>query len=158
MSERHPRLVLRLSLERLVTDFNNVPVKLADSVSFPLELDMAPYLPAAVRCTMNGSKTMYDCYAVGVHLCWNPQKNNKLNSQSVYVLFCSREVHNIIAILLSNTGVHRGGADEGHYYAYCRDFMLDKWFEFNDRRVQNIHPGVNCAPNAFHPSRDPSNG
>ena len=54
-------------------------------------------------------------------------KNNPLykpDSQPLY------SIHSII--------VHSGGVRAGHYYAYVRPEMNDKWYNFNDASVTNI--------------------
>lgn len=34
--------------------------------------------------------------------------------------------------------VHRGNMDSGHYYAFIRPGMDDRWFEFNDENVREV--------------------
>ena len=41
--------------------------------------------------------------------------------------------------------IHSGGAFGGHYYTYIKSFDDNKWYCFNDSRVQEIN--VNDIPN-----------
>jgi ubiquitin carboxyl-terminal hydrolase 7 len=34
--------------------------------------------------------------------------------------------------------VHRGTVEAGHYYAYVRPGLDDKWYEFNDANVRRV--------------------
>jgi ubiquitin carboxyl-terminal hydrolase 7 len=34
--------------------------------------------------------------------------------------------------------VHRGTANSGHYYAFIKPSLNDKWFEFNDDKVTEV--------------------
>lgn len=34
--------------------------------------------------------------------------------------------------------VHRGGIGAGHYYAFIRPTLEDKWYEFNDQSVSPV--------------------
>ena len=34
--------------------------------------------------------------------------------------------------------VHRGTLDFGHYYAFIRPHLDNRWFEFNDSKVQEV--------------------
>ena len=34
--------------------------------------------------------------------------------------------------------VHRGTINAGHYYAFIKPTMEDKWYEFNDSKVQEV--------------------
>ena len=36
---------------------------------------------------------------------------------------------------LSGICVHSGGLNGGHYYAYCKDYINNKWFKLNDSSV-----------------------
>ena len=46
---------------------------------------------------------------------------------------------------------HTGGADFGHYYAYCRDGYndLDNWFEYNDASVSAVREEEVVTKNAY---------
>lgn len=46
---------------------------------------------------------------------------------------------------------HTGGADFGHYFAYCRDGFndLDNWFEYNDNCVSAIREEEVVTKNAY---------
>lgn len=34
--------------------------------------------------------------------------------------------------------IHNGSAMGGHYYAYIKNFMTNRWYNFNDSRVSEI--------------------
>ena len=34
--------------------------------------------------------------------------------------------------------IHRGTLDYGHYYAYIRPNLDERWFEFNDTKVHEV--------------------
>lgn len=34
--------------------------------------------------------------------------------------------------------VHRGTQDSGHYYAFIRPELDDRWFEFNDEKINEV--------------------
>ena len=44
-----------------------------------------------------------------------------------------KNVYHLHAIL-----VHRGGIGSGHYYAFIRPNLEDKWFDFNDSAVTPV--------------------
>ena len=46
---------------------------------------------------------------------------------------------------------HTGGANFGHYYAYCRDDNdgTPRWFEYNDSCVSEMRPSEVCKPTAY---------
>lgn len=56
---------------------------------------------------------------------------------------------------------HFGNMGFGHYTAFAKNALTDKWYEFDDSRVQQIHPDrvkqtvcTNAAYNLFYRRRD----
>lgn len=59
-----------------------------------------------------------------------PVKNLNLEN---YAINKPKNVYNLYA-----TSNHSGNLGGGHYTAICRNFISDKWFEFNDENVNEI--------------------
>jgi ubiquitin carboxyl-terminal hydrolase 4/11/15 len=56
---------------------------------------------------------------------------------------------------------HFGQMGFGHYTAYAKNPLTDKWYEFDDSRVSQVNPGqlerqivTNAAYNLFYRRRD----
>uniref|UniRef100_A0A1B6KW12 ubiquitinyl hydrolase 1 n=2 Tax=Graphocephala atropunctata TaxID=36148 RepID=A0A1B6KW12_9HEMI len=45
--------------------------------------------------------------------------------------------HNYNLYAVSN---HYGSMDSGHYTAYCKNHMLNKWYKFDDQDVNELSP------------------
>lgn len=43
--------------------------------------------------------------------------------------------------------IHHGGAGGGHYFAYCKDFDNNQWYQFNDSSVSFAHDVINNIAN-----------
>ena len=44
---------------------------------------------------------------------------------------------------------HVGGLNGGHYFAYCKNFKDQDWYEFNDSNVYKIFKDMIISPNAY---------
>jgi ubiquitin carboxyl-terminal hydrolase 4/11/15 len=44
---------------------------------------------------------------------------------------------------------HSGGVSGGHYYAYCRNMLEDKWYEYNDIHVIRMRESEIVTPEAY---------
>ena len=44
---------------------------------------------------------------------------------------------------------HIGGLHGGHYFAYCKNFLDNEWYEFNDSNVEKIDKKKVVSDNAY---------
>ena len=44
---------------------------------------------------------------------------------------------------------HYGSMGGGHYTAYCKNFMNQRWFEFDDSRVSEVDPKSVITEHAY---------
>lgn len=111
--------ILTLQLKRFT--YNPVTwqrIKLSKRVTYPLYFNMAPFL--------NRTRLPDDeLQAVGGT---NTRPTAEELAQSKDALW-----YELFSVL-----IHSGGAMGGHYYAYCKDVVSGKWFNFNDMEVKAI--------------------
>ena len=52
---------------------------------------------------------------------------------------------------LQSMAIHDGSLGGGHYYAVCKNYLEDKWYEYNDTRVNRItdEKSLNYSPYLF---------
>ena len=39
---------------------------------------------------------------------------------------------------LMGISIHSGSLNGGHYYAVCKNYLNDKWYEYNDSHVSSV--------------------
>jgi ubiquitin carboxyl-terminal hydrolase 4/11/15 len=44
---------------------------------------------------------------------------------------------------------HYGSMGGGHYTAFCRNFLNNRWYEFDDSRVSEINPKSAVSESAY---------
>ena len=55
----------------------------------------------------------------------------------IYQLICRKKNENNIYDLFAVAN-HVGGLHGGHYYAYCKNWIDNEWYEFNDSHVTKV--------------------
>eukprot|EP00050_Salpingoeca_kvevrii_P012902 m.25552 g.25552 ORF g.25552 m.25552 type:complete len:1146 (-) comp4447_c0_seq1:85-3522(-) len=121
--------ILTLQLKRFDLDYTTWRrIKLNDSVSFPLVLDLNSVIPSGPEDIEE--QALNKLKASGDSASFSPENNEALikaaleNGPNVYELY--------------SVMIHSGSALGGHYYAYIRSFGDNKWYCFNDSSVTEI--------------------
>ena len=71
-------------------------------------------------------------------------KNNKINRFLEYPIQLNLKDFNINhsnkknEYSLQSMAIHSGGLNGGHYYALCKNYLDDSWYEYNDSNVSKI--------------------
>jgi len=71
----------------------------------------------------------------------NQSSQNQINrlSQRTSSQICSQKNEKVVnRYHLQSILIHRGTVDFGHYYAFIRPHLDDRWYEFNDTSVQEV--------------------
>lgn len=112
--------ILNLQLKRFEYDWDrDIRVKLNDEISFPMNLDMTPYLV--------DSQTLKDQQNSNHNI---NTESEAANSEAVLGINASYELVGIL--------VHSGSAGFGHYYAFIKSPTDSQWFKFNDENVTSF--------------------
>ena len=66
----------------------------------------------------------------------------KLDKYLEYPLLLNMKDYNInnsdTNYYLQSIGIHSGGLNGGHYFAICKNYLDDNWYEYNDSHVSSI--------------------
>jgi ubiquitin carboxyl-terminal hydrolase 34 len=109
--------------------------------SFPLRLDMTPYMEDSLiqKERLQGGLTLFDVVLHFIVESHPPDDENDDDEEE--------EEPQEMEYELIGVTVHTGTADGGHYYSFIRDRMnkqpemgQDKWFLFNDAEVKPFDP------------------
>eukprot|EP01113_Clastostelium_recurvatum_P018778 TRINITY_DN2213_c0_g1_i4.p1 TRINITY_DN2213_c0_g1~~TRINITY_DN2213_c0_g1_i4.p1 ORF type:complete len:1297 (+),score=419.02 TRINITY_DN2213_c0_g1_i4:80-3970(+) len=116
---KHIPYLLTLQLKRFDFDYETFErVKLNDEVTFPMQLDMRPFVQNKINQDGTGQEA--------TSLPPPPPRSECTAADQQYELF---------SVL-----VHSGGAGSGHYYSYIKDFATGEWYTFNDSHVTPLSP------------------
>lgn len=114
--------ILTLQLKRFDFDWNlDRRIKINDLMTFPMVLDMNPYLDSGKDGENKGGEGEEDAGQGGPEGGKGGQASEKRNTYELFSVL-----------------VHSGSAMGGHYYAYIKDLESGKWFNFNDSNVSPI--------------------
>lgn len=58
-----------------------------------------------------------------------------LNLKDYNINYCSNKSNQYT---LTGFAVHNGSLNGGHYYAVCKNYLNDKWYEYNDSHVSRV--------------------
>ena len=84
--------------------------------------------------------------------------NRKIDKYLEYPLTLSLKDYNINysgkksnEYALSGFAIHSGGLGGGHYYAVCKNYLDESWYEYNDSRVSRVNTEkcTNYSPYLF---------
>ena len=85
-------------------------------------------------------------------------KNRKINKFLQYPIQLNLTDYNINysndkknEYTLQSMAIHSGGLGGGHYFAICKNYLDDNWYEYNDSNVSQIpkHKVLNYSPYLF---------
>ena len=85
-------------------------------------------------------------------------KNRKINKFLKYPFILNLKDYNINysndkknEYTLQSMAIHSGGLGGGHYFAICKNYLDDNWYEYNDSNVSQIpnHKVLNYSPYLF---------
>ncbi len=65
-----------------------------------------------------------------------------------YIIYNEKKVNNNLYDLFAVAN-HYGGLNGGHYISYCKNFLNNKWFEFNDSFISEIHQKKIVSSSAY---------
>ena len=65
-----------------------------------------------------------------------------------YMIYNEKKVNNNLYDLFAVAN-HYGGLNGGHYISYCKNFLNNKWFEFNDSFISEIHQKKIVSSSAY---------
>ena len=65
-----------------------------------------------------------------------------------YIIYNKKKVNNNLYDLFAVAN-HYGGLNGGHYISYCKNFLNNKWFEFNDSFISEIHQKKIVSSSAY---------
>jgi ubiquitin C-terminal hydrolase len=130
--------VLTISLLRFDYDWQqDARVKINDRVTFQETIDMAQYLSGDAEGAAEDEEEEEQGYRI------KEDGGEILARGSSAVTDAEGMLYDLFAIC-----VHAGGANGGHYYAYCKPFgpmtssgkakPADQWYEMNDSRVTKL--------------------
>ncbi|XP_077482778.1 ubiquitin carboxyl-terminal hydrolase 47 [Stigmatopora argus] len=144
----HFPYLLTLQLKRFDFDYATMHrIKLNDSMTFPDELDMSPFIdvedeksPQTESCTDSGAENEGSCHS-------DQMSNDFSTDDCVDEGICLDSTGGAERVLkpkslpsfeLFSVMVHSGSAAGGHYYACIRSFSDGQWYSFNDQHVSKI--------------------
>ncbi|XP_077568912.1 ubiquitin carboxyl-terminal hydrolase 47 [Stigmatopora nigra] len=144
----HFPYLLTLQLKRFDFDYATMHrIKLNDSMTFPEELDMSPFIdvedeksPQTESCTDSGAENEGSCHS-------DQMSNDFSTDDCVDEGICLDSTGSAERVLkpkslpsfeLFSVMVHSGSAAGGHYYACIRSFTDGQWYSFNDQHVSKI--------------------
>jgi len=71
-----------------------------------------------------------------------------LNLKDYNINYCSKKKNEYA---LQSFAVHSGGLGGGHYYAICKNYLNDRWYQYNDSHVTKLSKDkvINYSPYLF---------
>uniref|UniRef100_A0A0N4X087 USP domain-containing protein n=1 Tax=Haemonchus placei TaxID=6290 RepID=A0A0N4X087_HAEPC len=124
--------LLTIQLKRFDFDYNTMHrIKLNDRMTFPDVLDLNPFVYSPNAAKLSDEELLPASTGTGSEtvIAGQPLDRSYVNK----LLKRGEYVYELFSVM-----VHQGSAAGGHYFAYIKNMDQDRWYCFNDTRVEPV--------------------